>query len=322
MSSSLTTITYHYVRPIASSPYPGIKGLELELFRRQLDFLMERYSFVSMERLIAFREGRDDIPHSSALLTFDDGYRDHFLHVFPELASRGLAGAFYVPVDAVEGKVLDVNKIHFVLASGVDVEEMGARIDRIVEAHRDDPRVRAVAWYRETYRRPSRWDSGEVVYAKRMLQTALPEDIRSGIVDAFFRERVTEDECTFSADLYASKDELRTMRDHGMHIGGHGVKHVRLSTLDPKGQHAEIAGSKAWLIENRLASEDAFSFCYPYGDYDAATVEVLRECGAKVGLSLKSGTCDPAVVDSLEIPRLDTNVFLSFQATPSTIGGS
>ena len=38
LMSDLTIITYHYVRPIIDSKFPGIKGLEIEGFKRQLDF--------------------------------------------------------------------------------------------------------------------------------------------------------------------------------------------------------------------------------------------------------------------------------------------
>ena len=51
-------------------------------------------------------------------LTFDDGYSDHFLNVFPLLEKRGIKGCFFPPAQAVlEHRVLDVNKIQFVLAS-------------------------------------------------------------------------------------------------------------------------------------------------------------------------------------------------------------
>ena len=39
--SNLTIVMYHYVRPIKESKFPGIKGLELEGFKRQLDYLSE-----------------------------------------------------------------------------------------------------------------------------------------------------------------------------------------------------------------------------------------------------------------------------------------
>ena len=50
----LTIITYHYVRPIKKSSYPLIKGLELESFKIQLDYLEKNYKIITMESLINF----------------------------------------------------------------------------------------------------------------------------------------------------------------------------------------------------------------------------------------------------------------------------
>ena len=51
--SNLTIVMYHYVRPIRESEFPDIKGLELEGFNRQLDFLEQNYSIVTTEQVIA-----------------------------------------------------------------------------------------------------------------------------------------------------------------------------------------------------------------------------------------------------------------------------
>ena len=42
---------YHYVRPIINSEYPGIKGLELDGFKRQLDYLENNYCFVTANQV-------------------------------------------------------------------------------------------------------------------------------------------------------------------------------------------------------------------------------------------------------------------------------
>ena len=38
-SNKLTIVMYHYVREIKNSKFPDIKGLEIENFRRQLNYL-------------------------------------------------------------------------------------------------------------------------------------------------------------------------------------------------------------------------------------------------------------------------------------------
>jgi hypothetical protein len=37
---------YHYVRPLKDSKYPGIKGLEFQKFKQQLDFVEKNYDII------------------------------------------------------------------------------------------------------------------------------------------------------------------------------------------------------------------------------------------------------------------------------------
>jgi len=50
--NELTIVIYHYVRPIKGSKYPGIRGLELDGFKRQLDYLTENFNIVTTEQVI------------------------------------------------------------------------------------------------------------------------------------------------------------------------------------------------------------------------------------------------------------------------------
>ena len=42
----VTVVMYHYVRPIKDSKFPRIKGLELELFKLQLDYLKKNFNML------------------------------------------------------------------------------------------------------------------------------------------------------------------------------------------------------------------------------------------------------------------------------------
>ena len=89
---------YHYVRPIKKSLYPLIKGLELDAFKMQLSYLEKNYKIITMESLIEFAKNDKSLPENPCLLTFDDGYKDHYTYVFPELKKRGFQGSFFLLV--------------------------------------------------------------------------------------------------------------------------------------------------------------------------------------------------------------------------------
>jgi len=115
--NDLTIVMYHYVRPIKKSKFSNIKGLELDGFERQLDHLSKNYSIVSTEQVINAVKYSKPLPNNACWLTFDDGYKDHFKYVLPELLIRNLHGAFFPPRVAIEeDQVLDVNLIHHILS--------------------------------------------------------------------------------------------------------------------------------------------------------------------------------------------------------------
>ena len=134
--SHLSIVMYHYVRPIKNSEYPGIKGLEYDLFRQQIQFFKENFHAVTMEQVIDSLDGKCELPENPILLTFDDGYMDHYQYVFPVLKEYGMQGSFFVPSGILKyGKVLDVNKIHFILACS-QIEELLPKVYELLREYR------------------------------------------------------------------------------------------------------------------------------------------------------------------------------------------
>lgn len=98
MSRPVTIVMYHYVRDLKRSRFPAIKGLSVERFCRQLDFIQTNYTPITVENLLESLERRgEDLPPDPILLTFDDGYSDHFTNAFPHLDARGIQGCFFLP---------------------------------------------------------------------------------------------------------------------------------------------------------------------------------------------------------------------------------
>lgn len=311
MSSSrpVTIVMYHYVRDLARSRYPRIKGLDVEAFRRQLDHLQSEYTIVRMEDVIAALDGAD-LPSDAALLTFDDGYAEHFDTVFPILRNRGLQGSFFPPVEPVrDGSLLDVNRVHFVLASAASAAEVAAVIDDRVEGSRGDHQLASVAQYRAEWAHSSRFDDAETIYVKRMLQTALPPVVRERIVRELFARFVTADEAAFASELYLSEDQARLMASCGMYIGSHGYSHRWLNRVERSDQVREVEGSLAFLSDIGMPVDEHWVMCYPYGGWNDSLLEVLREHGCSLGVTTEVATADLDIDNRLTLPRYDTNDF-------------
>lgn len=133
MAKQCSIIMYHYVRELPYTRYPEIKGLKKSLFREQLLYIQKHYTFVSHRDLISAAYEGKELPDNAVWLTFDDAYSDHYVNVFPILDEMGIEGAFFPPVKAiVNHEVLDVNKIHFILASVRDLTSLLADIRQLL----------------------------------------------------------------------------------------------------------------------------------------------------------------------------------------------
>ena len=217
MNAKVTIVMYHYVRDLENSNFPRINGLDTKQFKDQIAYF------------------NTSLPLKSLLLTFDDGYIDHYTNVFPILIENGIQGSFFPPVRAItEHKVLDVNKIHFILAACDNLLGLVNDVFELLNIYRDGYDLKSNEYYYDKLAQASRFDSCETIFIKRLLQVELPEDLRSLIADSLFEKYVGIPECLFSRELYLNIDQIKTMKHFGMHIGSHGFNHYWLNSLSRK----------------------------------------------------------------------------------------
>lgn len=55
--SKVYIVMYHYVRDLKNSCYPGIKGLDYELFKDQIAYFAKKFHVITMEEVINFYGG-------------------------------------------------------------------------------------------------------------------------------------------------------------------------------------------------------------------------------------------------------------------------
>ncbi len=103
-----------------------------------------------------------------------------------------------------------------------------------------------------------------------------------------------------AASRLAAAEDLSQAQARGHEIGNHSMHHPRMSGLEPSEQRREVLDAHERLLDLGL---DIESFCYPYGSYDDATLEVMREAGYRAAVTLKKGPVT-GNDDLLELPRI------------------
>jgi len=305
VSDRVTVVMYHYVHDLGRPLFPGLKALDVRRFAGQLAYLAKHYSIISMEHLVEAAHGERSLPRRPALLTFDDGYLDHYQYAFPLLDRLGLPASFYAPVTATKGDtVLDCNKIHLVLARSGDpkrlLADLFALLDELADRHSLPPN--------ETYSVDPEWyrfDDPQTALFKNILQMELPARVRGIVLERLFAQYVSEDEPSVARNLYMDEEQLALLRRHGMHIGCHGKTHEWMQGLDDATLDAELDASLDLLARVGQPVE-GWTMTYPHGVFDDRLVEAIRSRGCALGFTAAPGLFAPWQ-DLFAIPRLDTN---------------
>ena len=299
---------YHYTRDLKHGRYPNIKGLDVELFKQQLDFFKQNFSIVRMEDVLEALNDGAKLPKNALLLTFDDGYIDNYTVAFPLLMERGIQGSFFIPGKTfTENTLLDVNKIHFVLASA-PIDKLVCDLELMIREHSPDyPDVFSYEKLWDKYAVENRFDDKNTIFCKRILQTVLPEELRNIISSELFKKYVGISETNFSRELYMNREQIRVMKNSGMFIGIHGYDHYWLGNLPENEMKKDI--DKALDTMDEFIDKNAWVMNYPYGNYNDAVISYIKEKGCALGLSTEVRVADMLLDDRYRFPRLDCNDF-------------
>ena len=311
MHQKLYISMYHYTRDLVHSRYPEIKGLDYELFEKQLQFFKRNFSVVTMEEVLFVMSGNDRLPDNAVLLTFDDGYIDNFTVALPLLKKYGMQGSFFIPGKTFsENVLLDVNKVHFVLASADDPKELVNDINLLLDEARKTLEYRSLPSNADLYTKygiANRFDSADVVFCKRILQTAIPEKLRNEMSSKLYAKYVGLSESNFARELYLNPDQIRCLKDNGMFIGLHGYDHYWLGNLEP--EHMKRDVDKALEIMAPFIDKNSWVMNYPYGSYNQGVIDYIKSRGCVLGLTTQVAPADLTEENRFTLQRLDCNDF-------------
>lgn len=298
---------YHYTRDLANSRYPAIHGLDYDLFKKQIQFFEDNMHVVTMEQVLEAADG-GALPEKAVLLTFDDGYIDNYTFALPVLKEHHMQGSFFIPGKTfTENVLLDVNKIHFILASSNDRKLEQELLTKMDYYRGNEFLYPSNSDLLAEYEKPSRFDTKETIFVKRMLQTVLPEQLRNIITSELFAEFVGVPEDKFTRELYMNRDQIRLMKQSGMFIGLHGYDHYWLGHLSTEQMHEDLA--KALDVMEEFIDPEAWVMNYPYGDRNPEVISHIKSEGAVLGLTTDVRVADLEEDSPFELPRLDCNDF-------------
>jgi peptidoglycan/xylan/chitin deacetylase (PgdA/CDA1 family) len=299
---------YHYVRN-SNKEFPYFRYLSVDNFSKQLDYFQSNHGFVTFDNLLNIKN-KDYFNNTKnkVLLTFDDGFKDHYKYVLPELIKRKLFGIFYVPTGVYEKeKALDVHRIHYLLG------KIGGKIlINLIESKIDSHMIKDEEY--NLFKKTTYTNQDNDFYTqefKKIFNYYIKYEYREKLLDLIVAEFSTDKE--IFSNLYMDKEQLKEMADNGMIIGSHSINHFVFSKLSNEDQSREISDSFSF-IENIISNLDIKTFCYPYGGFHTFTdftENTLSENGCDFSFNVESRdvTYEDIINRSQALPRYDCNQF-------------
>lgn len=274
------------------SSYSEINSaLEISDFIAQINFLNEKYSIISLSRLIAYLKGETDIPSNSCVISFDDGYIDHYQNVFPILKELGLPAVFFIIGDCISGtkKVRWLDKFYYIL-DNTPYQKNSAKFNKIMSD-----------FYRIEVEKDNHYD---YIKLKTFIRNSSEKDTIIDKLSLVLNVKLDLDK--INKKLYLSKENISEMLNSGMEFGAHTMSHPDLSTITLEDSEKEIKDSG--IIVRNLTNKEEIPLAYPFGGhktYNKNIVQILKENNFSCALTSIQGT-NNTKTSLFELKRIDS----------------
>jgi peptidoglycan/xylan/chitin deacetylase (PgdA/CDA1 family) len=307
----LLVLNYHRIGDGEQPFDDGLFSATADDFRDHVLYIRDHFDLLSVDSLLQASEpGRIALDRPSALITFDDGYRDNYDVAFPILREIGAPAVFFIAAGYIDKRRLTWwDRIAYIVKN---TERDVLVLDYPVPVSMD---IREIGRSRATHR-----------LLRIYKQT--PEIDQ----DRFFARlealaAVSVDSEVLGRNLFMTWDHVREMKRGGMEIGGHTYNHPVLSRISEASQREELSRSK-----ERLEAETGGRIrimSYPVGGLDAfddRTKRLARETGYSAAFSYYGGFNRPDHADLFDLRRVsvereDSLPMFRFRASMNNLCG-
>lgn len=273
----LIILCYHgIVRDVEEGFNSSGKHLDLDIFKRQMKYIVKNYEIVTMRDVENFYLGHDTLPNNSVAVTFDDGYANNYKFAHPILMELGVRATLYLATgyigksrlmwtDQLELAILRISgdklKIKLESNSVFDVSSLKNKITTF----------KAI---------------------KKYLKKSHPEKIFETIHEINLNNQVKRIAICEDLHSFLTWEDARFMYQSGIwEIGAHTVDHYSLGVLlSDAGKH-QVAES-LYEVKKELGLKHTPLFSYPEGqrhDIPKYAVDFLKQIGLNSAPSAIAG---------------------------------
>lgn len=229
-------------------------AVTLENFKYQLEYIQKFFPIVPLSE---HREG-------TIAITFDDGFRDFFLNVYPYLISKNIPATVFITT----GKI------------GKQEELWTTELLRLIFTgnHHKQKFCLELSSFCYEFSVRSLEDKNVLYQALRRMCMKSDENIQQDILRQL-RDWAEQKEAGREEYAFLTEQEIAELsKNRLITIGVHTVHHVALGAFSREYQEKEIFCAKKML--EQITGYQISYFSYPFGgknDYNADTIEILKK---------------------------------------------
>ena len=288
--SGVLVLTFHRIgRPEESALDPDVFSATPEAFQAQMETLAAHFEVIAAHDLDRAFTGRRS---RAVVITFDDGYRDNFVHALPVLRRLGLPATFFLTAGFLDRPRLPWwDEVVWRVGS----DSLAPR--KLAEQLRLDLPVES----------PAAASATLLERYKRLPQAAAEELLER------VREVAGEPAGPIEAEeLWMTWDMVRGLVDAGLDVGAHTMTHPVLTALGEDEQDDEI-GRSLERVKQEVGRSTAL-FAYPVGlpfTYDSVTRRALARHGVRYAFAFSGGYIRGPAFDRYAVPRTSVSAGMS-----------
>lgn len=300
-------LTYHGVlpeKPPGNGDFQYRNFVTAGQFEQQIQFLLRRYRPLRAED---FYEPWGNLS-GGFLITFDDGFRNNYLHALPILKKYGLQGCFFITTHLIDTREFLWTEQVTRLLEKTRREKVEVELERPHSFPLGAPaqRERASLAIRKYLK----------VAPLRRRQEVLAH-LKNQLSDVPLAVQPEEEE----RYLFMTWDEVREMARAGQVIGSHTHTHPMLATLSEEESLGELRVSRK-LIEQQTG-QPCLTMSYPNGErenYSEVQIRQLQQLGYRCAFT-QVPHFNTAETDRYQLRRVNISLKMSLPVFEAALCG-
>lgn len=279
---TMLVFCYHRVIPEEIARYQRVNRalyVTPETFEQQIKWMHEVGEIIDINEMFV------DCLQSCRpkfVVTFDDGWKDNYIHALPILSKYGVPATIFLSTDNINRQ-----KLFWPEEVSLAVNRSPKCVDEVAEVlHRFTLSCMRLVSHRDIQNIDNNWNPAKRAYRiDRFIEClkVLPVAARNDIIRSIHSELdMPYEEAT---DLLLTWDLIRIMQTNKISIGSHTHTHPILDRMDEPSIDYELSKSKQ-ILEMNLGGEINL-FSYPNGCYKNVNIQSsLRKFGYKYAFTL------------------------------------